>query len=200
MMRHNKHKRQRFAQHAAAAEPVIDYGPAFKRNRGRPIAWAGAALVDIETRDDPAITDRRSTIQGARRRHILHELKARAVIDKRMFDAAQAFLDDCSLAVGSSPCGDLGMTIRKSPGPSAGLPERQLCALNRVRDIIVLLDLHTGTVFWWVVFDNGSLADYEQAHKGMPCGKGAAGEALRASLAALDAHYHRGMSRLTSAQ
>lgn len=141
-------------------------------------------MVEIESRDDPDLTDRRRIVRGARRRDALSDLEARKVISKRMRDAAEQFLEDCSIASGASGGDFPGMP--SVPGPRSGLPERQVGAITRVNHVRHLLGMNSGTVFWWVVFQNGSLRAYEDAHH---MRNGAATKMLKAALDALDAHY-----------
>jgi hypothetical protein len=167
------------------AEAGADYGPSLRKGRdGRFRPWGGAVVLDIESRDDP--DNLHAIVRGARRRDGLAELCTRRVITKRHVDAAEQFLDDCSLATGASACGITGMP--SVHGARAGLPERQVAAITRINAVRLLLGLHSGTVFWWVVFGNGTVRDWEAAHKMRQGGAGT--EMLRAALDALDAHYH----------
>ena len=168
------------------AEGGADYGPALRpRADGRLVAWGGAAAIELETRDDPSIVDRRRPVRGARRRDVLCDLQARRVITKRMRDAAEQFLDDCSIASGGSAGDEIGMPGVQ--GPRVGLPERQVRAITRINAVRLALGLNNGTVFWWVIFDNRSLGDYETSYR---LRTGTASELLRAALTALDQHYH----------
>src|SRR4051812_27706317 len=92
--------------------PVVDYGPEVAHLQdGRLRVIGGAARILIEDRVDPTISDRQQLVRGARRATTLHELKARGVITKFQADAAETFLDDVSLATGSSSCSDLGTRV-----------------------------------------------------------------------------------------
>jgi hypothetical protein len=165
-----------------------DYGPGLHRAKsGRLTNWGGAAQVEVEYRDDPSVTDHRRPVRGSRRRHALFELLQHRVISKTMFDAAQQFLDDCSIASGGSSADIGGMPYVS--GPRTGLPERQVNAITRINEVRHLLGLNDGTIFWWVVFNNGALDAYEARHR---LRKGTAADLLRKGLDALEQHYRRG--------
>jgi hypothetical protein len=171
-----------------AVEGGSDYGPSLRLGRdGRLRPWGGASDVVVETRDDPAITTRRTFVRGTRRRNGLAELVSRKTITKRMQDVAEQFLDDCSIAIGASACGITGLPAVH--GSYSGFPERQLNAITRVNRIRHLLGLNNGTIFWWVVFDNRGIRDWETLHKAQP---GTGSVMLRDALNALDAHYQTG--------
>jgi hypothetical protein len=179
-------KRKRRSAPSFNAEPGADFGPALRPDKaGRLVTWGGAAMVAIESRDDPAISGRRRIVRGARRSDALAMLEARRVITKRMRDAAERFLDDCSIACGGSACDSIGMPSYS--GLRSGLPERQVKAITRVNQVRLLLHSNRGAVFWLVLFENVSLRDFETARR---LRHGEAAVLLRASLAALDAHYH----------
>jgi uncharacterized protein DUF6456 len=111
-----------------------------------------------------------------------------------MRNAGEQFLDDLSLATGGSACADPSMP-RSVNGPSSGLPERQVQAMARINRARHLLGLHEQSVFWHVVFHNGSLAAFETAHR---LRNGTATALLRGVLTALDEHYHRSPLRIAS--
>ena len=183
--------RRKISVKAYRAEGGADYGPALRpRADGRLVPWGGAAAIEVESRLDPGITDRARLIRGARRRDVLLDLEARRLISKRMRDAAEQFLEDCSIAAGAS-AGDV-VGLPAVTGPRSGLPERQVAAIGRITQVRVLLGLNNGTVFWWVVFFNRSIHDYEREHK-LRNGTGAA--LFRDALQALDEHYHRTTTR-----
>ncbi len=170
---------------AITAHGGADFGPALRpRSDGRLTSWGSAATVEVEDRDDPDFTERKRLVRGARRRDALLDLQARRIISKRMRDAAEQFLDDCSVASGSSAGDDLGLRGLLS---CRGLPERQVAAITRVRLVRQLLSGHSGGVFWWVIFENGSLTAYESAHK---MRSGSATTMLKCALQTLDEHYH----------
>ncbi len=139
----------------------------------------------IEYRNDPSVSDRRRVVRGARRRDVMQDLLARKVITKRMADAAERFLTDCSIASGSSAGDLIGMPTVL--GTRSGLPERQVRAIARINAVRLQLGLNSGTVFWWVVFRNAPLDAYEARHH---LRNGTASEMLRDALTALDEHYH----------
>jgi hypothetical protein len=168
------------------AEAGADFGPGLRLDRaGRLVAWGGAALVEVENRDDPDISSRRRIVRGARRSDTLAQLEQRKVITKRMRDAAERFLDDCSIASGGTASDTVGMP--SGPATRAGLPERQVNAITRINRVRRLLGLNTGTVFWAIVFENICLRDFEVKHR---MRNGTAQEMLQQALTALDDHYH----------
>jgi hypothetical protein len=75
------------------------------------VEWGGAAMIEVGSRYDPDITDRQRLIRGARRRDVLLDLEARRVITKRMRDAAEQFLEDCSIAAGASAADEISDNI-----------------------------------------------------------------------------------------
>jgi hypothetical protein len=168
------------------AEAGADFGPGLRLDRaGRLVSWGGAALVEVENRDDPDISSRRRIVRGARRSDTLAQLEQRKVITKRMRDAAERFLDDCSIASGGAASYSVGMP--RGSGVRAGLPERQVKAITRINQVRHLLGLNSRTVFWAVVFENVSLRDFEVSQR---IRNGTAQEMLRAAMTALDNHYH----------
>lgn len=180
--------RRRRGSPGLVAEGGVDYGPSVRLGRdGRYRPWGGAVAIEIESRDDPSVTDHRQIVRGSRRRNTLAHLLALKIITKRHMDAAEQFLDDCSIASGASGCGNLtGMPSLS--GPRAGLPERQVEAITRINAVRLLLGLNSGTVFWWVVFNQGGVQDWEIANKMRKGGVGT--DLLRTALDALDEHYH----------
>lgn len=173
------------------AEAGADYGPAMRlRPDGRYAAWGGAAAVVMETRDDPDVVDHRRLVRGARRRDPLTDLEACRVITKRMRDAAEQFLSDCSRASGGAAGTDVGMP--SLVGPSAGVPELQMLAIERINIVREKLNIERGTIFWWVLFENGSIRDFEVTRR---LRNGSAAQMLRDVLDALDEHYHRTTAR-----
>lgn len=125
-------------------------------------------------------------VRGARRRNVLQDLRDRDVINKNQIDAAHQFLDDCSLAAGGSA--RFGPLLGGgAPGPRAGFPELQSAAVRRVSLAREAARITAGSVFWHVVFQNASLAEYEALHH---LRHGTATEMLRDVLDALDQHYH----------
>lgn len=170
------------------AEGGADFGPSLRKSKdGRLRPWGGAVELEVGNRDDPSVIDHRQIVRGARRRNGLAELVSRRTITKRMLDAAEQFLDDCSEASGASASGITGLPAVH--GSYNGFPERQLKAIARVSTVRLLLGLNSGTVFWWVVFDNGGIRAWETLHKVQP---GVGSDLLRAALEALDAHYQQG--------
>lgn len=185
-------KRKRDRSRGILAEASVDYGPSFRLNKaGKLVTWGGAATVDVASRDDPTDPARPRTVRGAKRRHALFELHQHRVIDAAMFHAAQDFLDDCSIACGTGSSGEIG-GFGGTAGPRSGLPERQTNAITRINEVRNVLGLNEGTIFWHVVFDNGSIRDYEIRHR---LQFGTATQMLRDALNALDRHYHRRVIR-----
>lgn len=171
-----------------AAEGGADFGPSLRKGRdGRLRTWGGAVEIEVESRDDPTVVDHRQIVRGARRRNGLAELVSRRTITKRMLDAAEQFLDDCSIASGASASGITGLPAVH--GSYNGFPDRQLNAIRRVNTVRLLLGLNSTTVFWWVVFDNRGIREWEERHKEQA---GVGSELLRSALEALDAHYQTG--------
>ena len=171
-----------------AAEGGADFGPSVRKSRdGRLRSWGGAVAIEIENRDDPSVIDHRQIVRGARRRNGLAELVSRNTITKRMLDAAEQFLDDCSIASGASACGITGLPAVH--GSYNGFPDRQLNAIGRVTQVRLMLGLNSGTIFWWVVFDNKGIREWETLHKVQP---GEGSDLLRSALDTLDAHYQQG--------
>jgi len=173
------------------SEAGNDYGPAFQRVDGELVEWGGAARVMVEIRSDPTIIDRPRPVRGARRRNAIFDLYARGVLTKRQYNAAEQFLDDCSIASGGT-APENAFSASALSGPRSGLPERQVLALTRVQQVRHLLGLNPGTVFWWVVFDNGALAEYERRNR---MRTNSATDLLRQALDALDAHFYRNARR-----
>lgn len=144
----------------------------------------------VEDRPDPD-PSRRTPVRGARRRDALHDLKAQGAITKRQFDATWRFIDDCSLASG----GGLTANWLASPsgnGPRAGLPEAQVAAITRVREVFHLLGLNTGTVFLRVILDDWALSRCDAVDR---VRNGTSARLLCEAMDALDDHYHRGARR-----
>lgn len=143
----------------AIAPAYIDLGPGLVRDgKGRPRPWGGAADVEVVDRIDPD-HPQRASVKGARRRNAVAALLAAGSITKAHADAADRFLDDLSVATGSSYAGFVGM-----PGSGVRrdtMPDRQLRAIRRVYAIRHDLGLNDGTVFWWVVLDNGGIRAWE---------------------------------------
>jgi hypothetical protein len=167
-------------------EGGVDYGPSLRLSRdGRMKSFGGAAEIAVGYRDDPSVTDHRQIVRGARRRDVLNDLEARHVITKRMRDAAERFLEDCSIACGSSGFDELGMP--SVSGPRSGLPERQVKAITRINVVRHLLGLNSGNVLWWVVFENNSVDAWEKRFRQR---HGTGSDLLRRGLDALDEHYN----------
>lgn len=197
-MRNSKRIRleQRRAAQAAQAElpPAVatvsdghDYGPGLRRDEGgRLVDWGGASNVEVTWRADPEYPDKYRPVRGSRRRHAIFDLLLRRVITKRMFDAAQQYLDDCSIATGGSAPESFGMG--GSSWPNAAMPERQLNAVTRVNEVHARFDMSVGTVFWWVVLNNGALTEF-CSYRGIR--NGSATDGLVGVLHELDEHYHR---------
>lgn len=144
---------------ANVAPAYIDLGPGLVRDgKGRPRSWGGAADVEVVERVDPDHPNR-AAVKGAQRRDILATMVRGGSIAKPLGDAAARFLDDLSIATGSSYAGFVGM-----PGSGVKrdtLPDRQLRAIRRVYAIRNDLGLNDGTVFWWVVLDNQTVRAWE---------------------------------------
>lgn len=144
---------------ANVAPSYIDLGPAFTRDgKGRPRALPGAADVELVERVDPD-HPQRAPVKAAQRRDVLAAMVRGGSIAKALGDAASRFLDDLSLATGSSHAGFAGM-----PGSGVRrdtMPDRQLRAIRRVYSIRSDLGLNDGTVFWWVVLDNQTVRAWE---------------------------------------
>lgn len=130
---------------------MIDFGPSVTLDHGIAVS-SGAGVVDLEFRADPD-TPKGALVRGARRRNVVGTLYARGSITKRHHDAVERFLDDCSLASGGGLVANLMNAGRSSPLPRAGLPEVQVAAAGRVREVVALLGLLRGSVMWWVVFE-----------------------------------------------
>lgn len=163
-----------------------DYGPSVSQVDGRMVSWGGAGSVFVETRDDPTVIDRVRPVRGARRRNALLDLHARKIISRRQYNAAENFLDDCSLAQG----GRVGDPVYAPPSydpAAAGVSEVQFLAMERIRRVQMLLGLDDQSAFWWVVFGNGALGDYERLHR---MRNGTASEQLSRSLNELDEFYY----------
>lgn len=143
---------------ANVAPAYIDLGPGLVRDgKGRPRPWGGAADVEVVERVDPDHPNR-AAVKGARRRNAIASLLAAASITKAQADAADRFLDDLSIAQGSSQAGFLGIP---AAGSRADYPDRQLAAIRRVYAIRGALGLNDGTVLWWVVLGNRSVRAWE---------------------------------------
>ena len=177
--------RQSAARRTATFEPSLSFdpGPSMRqRTDGTLISRGPGAVVLVDVKDDKgAVTGR-----GARRRNVLDDLLAHSAINKRQHDAANRFLDDCSMANGGGMVANL-MATPSGSGPRSGLPESQTAAIARVRQVVNLLGLNTGTVFYWVVFEDRRLCDYDQAHR---IRQGTASKMFKAALDGLDEHYH----------
>ena len=110
-----------------------------------------------------------------------------------MHHAAEQFMEDCSIATGATAAEEIGLS--SLAGPRVGLPERQVSALVRIMQARQAVDLERGTIFWHVLFENGSLGDFEEHNQ---LRNGTASGMLRNVLNALDEHYHRTMTRKAS--
>lgn len=164
-----------------------DYGPSVRTGKGGRLSyWGGAAEIVVDTVDDTTVAGRPQTIRRARRRNVMFDLMQRGIIERRHYAASEQFLDDCSIASGGS-AGDSIAGMPVASGPRQGLPERQIMAVTRVNVVRHLLGLNDGVVFWWIVFSNGGLGDYEIRYR-LP--RGQAKGMLVNALDALDAHYH----------
>jgi hypothetical protein len=161
----------------------FDPGPSLRQQRDGTLEGHGPGRVELI---DVLDTKGNVTGRGARRRNVLNDLLARGVIAKRQHDAATRFLDDCSLASGGGLVANF-LAMPSASGPRSGLAEVQTAAITRVRQIFHLLGLNNGTVFWWVVFDDKRLDDYDALHK---IRKGTASTMFKLALTALDEHYH----------
>lgn len=161
----------------------FDPGPSMRQRSDGTLISRGPGEVELIDVVDAkgAVTGR-----GARRRNVLNDLRAHGVITKRQHDAAVRFLDDCSLASGGGLVANV-LAMPSSPGPRSGLPEVQTAAITRVRQVFHLLGLNSGTVFWWVVFDDRRLTEYDEAHK---IREGTAGVLFKAALTGLDELYN----------
>lgn len=165
-------------------EPTLSFdpGPSVRQRTDGTLISRGPGAVELID-----VTDAKGTVtgRGARRKNVLNDLLAHSVITKRQYDAADRFLGDCSLASGGGLVANV-LAMPASPGPRSGLPEAQTAAITRVRQVFHLLGLNSGTVFWWVVFDDRRLGDYDAAHRQR---EGTASTMLKAALTALDEHY-----------
>ncbi len=142
----------------AVAPVYLDLGPGLVRDaKGRPRSWGGAADVEVADRLDPD-HPHRAPVKAARRRNAIAALLAAGSIDKPQASAADRFLDDLSLAQGSSQAGFLGIP---ASGSRKDYPEVQLAAIRRVYAIRARLGLNDGTVIWWVVLGNKSVREWE---------------------------------------
>jgi hypothetical protein len=183
------------ARHLSTAlfDPRLSFDPgaSLKQRRDGAFRNVGAAAVVLEDREDiDGTPDHRGNlpvIRGARRCNVLNDLASRGVINKRQHNAANRFLDDCSLASGGGLVADL-FAIRG--GSSNSFHEAlvdQVDAIGRVRRMFRLLDLDGGSVIWWVVFDDQRLGDYDTLHR---MREGTASGLFRAALTALDDYYN----------
>jgi len=166
-----------------------DLGPSVMQRKGDgTLVSRGPGAVDLEDRADAKgnITGR-----GARRRDVLRSLHTGGTINKRMFDAAQQFIDDCSVASGGGLVANL-LAIPMSSGPRSGWPDAQVDALTRVHKIRNHLGFNDGTVFWRVLFVNKSLADCDAEDK---FEHGSSARSLKVALTALDIWYERNRGR-----
>lgn len=184
--------RDRMSRQSKLLDPVLtwDGGPALRQTtEGRLVSPRGPGQVVLEDRPDISATpDTRGnlpTVRGARRRTNLNDLISRGTITKRQHDAVIRFLDDCSLASGGGLVANM-LGVPSSPSPRAGLPEAQVSAIVRVRQVFHLLGLNSGTVFWCVVFEDWTLTAYDQRFRHR---KGTGAEWFRAACTALDEHY-----------
>lgn len=152
------------ARRRTAVTDHNDYGPGLRRNAaGRIVAVRNAADSVIEDRDDTTIAGRKVTVRGARRRNAMLELLLRGTIEKHQWQASERFLDDLSLAGGSTP-GQRLDGIRTPLQPSTGPAERQVAAIGRVNAAVRVIGGGTTSPFWHVAFMNGALRDYERRH------------------------------------
>jgi hypothetical protein len=175
---------RRMAGKPPLIDPVLSFdpGPSMRQRPDGTLISIGPGAVELEDRSEPG---RDTRIRGAHRANVLDDLHARHVITKRQHDAAVRFLDDCSLASGGGMVADF-MAVRSPPGPRSGLPEVQTDAIGRVNQVIRLLGLNDGTVFWWVVFKDRRLGEYDAKETQR---EGTAARMFRDALTALDEHY-----------
>lgn len=165
--------------------PITDYGPEVAHLQdGRLRVIGGAARILIEDRVDPTISDRQQLVRGARRATTLLELKNRGVITKFQADAAERFLDDLSLATGSSSCSDLG--TRVSSSTKVDMFQVALDAMTRVNQAMVIVRKQNNNVFFWTVFLDRGLREFDQRYRHR---NGTGAGMLRDTLSALDALY-----------
>jgi hypothetical protein len=166
-------------------EPALSFdpGPSMRQRSDGTLISRGPGAVQLID-----VTDAKGNVvgRGARRRNVLTDLFAHGVISKRQHDAANRFLDDCSLASGGGLVANF-LAMPTSPGPRSGLPETQTMAITRVRQVFHLLGLNSGTVFWWVIFGDRRLGDYDAAHKVQ---NGTASRMFKDALTALDENYN----------
>jgi hypothetical protein len=173
-------------------EPALSFdpGPSMRQRSDGTLVSHGPGKVELEYRPDidraPDSKANRPVVRGARRRNVLTDLFAHGVISKCQHDAANRFLDDCSLASGGGLVANF-LAMPTSPGPRSGLPETQTTAITRVRQAFHLLGLNSGTVFWWVVFNDRRLGEYDTAHKQR---EGTAARMFKDALTALDEHFN----------
>ena len=166
-----------------------DLGPSVMQRRDGTLVSRGPGAVDMEDR-----TDARGNVtgRGARRRDVLRSLYSGGTLSKRMYDAAQAFIDDCSVASGGGLVANFLAISASASGPRSGLPDAQIDALTRVNRIRNHLGFNDGTVFWRVLFQNRSLADCDAEDR---FEHGSAARSLKVTLAALDIWYERNRVR-----
>lgn len=172
-----------------ALDAHADYGPSITLGSDGRMHSAGPGAVDLEDRSADPANDRGKVrgpvVRGARRRMALRNLWLDDAITKPMFDAANRFLDDCSLASGGSSASFLSMAMHG--GTRDGMPEAQARAIRRVTVVRLMLGLNRDTVFWWVVIDNRTPKEFAETHR---LRHATAYGWLRAALTALDEHYN----------
>lgn len=168
----------------------IDYGPSVRQDAHGRLFSVGAGQVFLEDREDPDRDPDRSgnrpVVRGARRRSALLDLYARGTINARDLRCANRFLDDLSLAAGTSSRDPVPSVA--SAAPWQRVPHQaQLDALKRVRRLSDVLGLPSDRVFFWVVLEDRSMRSYEEYHK---LRHGAAVPALKQALEAVDRFYN----------
>ena len=172
---------------------MTDFGPSVRtRTDGRLIS-RGPGAVTLEDRPDldrePDRSGNRPVVRGARRRCALDGLFGDNAITKRQLDAANRFLDDLCRAQGSSQS-SIGALLTGGVSGSAGrdaFTEGQRGAIRRVQKVRLMLGLSRETVTWWVVIENRTPRQYDDAHS-LRHGTGV--QWLCMALDALDVHYN----------
>lgn len=171
-------------------ELAKDFGPCVMRGRDGRMKFVGAPEIMLEDREDIAFgadaRGNRPLTRGARRATRIGEMYLRKALTKRMHDAAVRFLDDLSLATGGSG-GSFGVSVRVSPRSRIMIADVQLNAMTRIREVSDQLQLVDDVVFWWVVIQNKSTAEFDRTfHKR----EGTGAESLRTTLSLLDELYN----------
>ena len=168
----------------------IDYGPSVRQATDGRLFSIGAGQVFLEDREDhtrdPDHSGKRPVVRGARRRTALLDLYARGTLNQRDLRAALRFVDDLSLATGTSSR-ELVPSVA-SAAPWQRIPHQaQLDAMQRVRRLSGVLGLPSDRVFFWVVLEDRSMRSYEEFHR---LRHGTAVHGLKQALEAVDRFYN----------